>query len=181
MANDYLIYKWKLWFGMFDSRGNGKVYKEDAREEEQLFAKLNHIENAEEKKKVIKDLEAFWDAAVFQGKDGPITEKEFVEAHVQSYRVDKDAFIKKMETCYKTLFGSFDLLHENMITCEEFINGLKAFHHDDITLEKTYFESYHPVDGKIPVKDLVESWVQFVTCNDSTQRDYVKEALENGL
>ncbi|XP_045169270.2 sarcoplasmic calcium-binding protein-like [Mercenaria mercenaria] len=180
MANDYLIYKWTLWFRMFDSKSCGKIAREDAREEEELFAKLNHIE-AERKKEVISAFEEFWEAVVFQKKPGPITEKEFIEAHRQAYRANKDEFIKTITTCYETLFDIFDVSRTKTISCEEFINGLKAFHHDDITLEKTYFESYHPKDGKVPAEELVNSWVKFVTCNDSTQRDYVKEALENGL
>lgn len=130
---------------------------------------------------MINNLEGFWDATVFQGRDGPITEKMFVETHVHAYRVNKEEFIKKMQSCYETLFNSFDVDHENKISYTHFINGMTAFHHDDVTLEKTYFQSYSPVDDKIPVNKLVDAWVQFVTCNDSTQRDYVKEALENGL
>lgn len=33
MANDYLRNKWRLWFKAIDVKGEGKIYREDKKEE----------------------------------------------------------------------------------------------------------------------------------------------------
>lgn len=146
----------------------------------ELFAKLSHLEEGR-KKEVMKIADDIWEEIVFKGRPGPIHEHEFIEVHLEDFKNDKEKFKEKMEECYTKLFDTFDVSREGSITFEEFIHGFKAIHHESITLEKIYFESYKPVDGKVPCKVLVDSWVHFLTCDDSTQRDLVKVALECGL
>lgn len=180
MANDYLVYKWELWFTMFDSKNMGKVYRKDAKEDEELFAKLSHL-SEERKKEVMKIADEVWERIVFQGRAGPVTKQEFIDTHKKEYREDSEKFRKEMEECYTKLFDTFDISREGSVTFEEFIHGFKAIHHENIIIEKVYFDSFGPVDGKVPCKKLVDSWVHFLTCDDSTQRDLVKVALECGL
>lgn len=129
----------------------------------------------------MKASDQLWDDIVFHGKPGPITEQEFVDAHNESFKADKGKFLVDMQNCYTRLVDLVAVSNKGSVNLQEMINALKSIHHENIAAGKQLFESYNPVDGNIPSKVLVDSWVQFTTCEDSSKRDILKEALEAGL
>lgn len=129
----------------------------------------------------MKAADELWDDIVFHGTPGPITEQAFVDAHNNAFKTDKAKFVENMQNCYTRLVDLIDISGEGSVTLQEMINAFKSIHHENIAIDKKFFESYNPVDGKIPSKIFVDSWVQFVTCEDSSKRDLVKEALDAGI
>ncbi|XP_045168946.2 sarcoplasmic calcium-binding protein-like [Mercenaria mercenaria] len=181
MANEYIINKWKLWFRAIDINHKGQILSADVQQEGETFAELSHVD-AEKKKEILANLHKLWNEYVFRGKTGPINEEEFVEMNSQQYEADKAKFQAGLRKCYTALFSDIiDVYHEGFVTEEEFVNIMKACGHENVALDKKFFSFYKPDGGKVPLQVLIDSWVQFTTSDDSSQKDVVKEALEAGI
>ncbi|XP_045202196.2 sarcoplasmic calcium-binding protein-like [Mercenaria mercenaria] len=181
MANDYIIYKWHLWFGAIDINHKGQISAADVQQEGESFSKLSHVD-AERRKEILAKLHKLWNEYVFRGKTGPINEEEFIEMNRHQYEADKAKFQAGMRKCYSSFFSDIiDVYHEGFVTEEEFVNLMKACGHENVALVKMLFSFYNPVGGKVPSQVLVDSWVQFLTSDDSSQNDVVKTALEAGI
>ena len=140
---------------------------------------LNRIEG-EEKKQVIETITKQVNENLFYGKPGPISEEEFVAMQDEDYKADKDKYIEKRRKYFTVLFETMNL-SEGSVTEEVFVNAFRASGHDNIALDKQFFQSYNPVDGKVPLSTFIDSWVQFTTCEDSSKPDIVKAGLETGI
>ncbi|XP_060554903.1 sarcoplasmic calcium-binding protein-like [Ruditapes philippinarum] len=180
MANDYIISKWKLWFRAIDINHKGKISRSDVRQEEDTFATLSHL-NDDRRKQLQVDLDKLWDEVVFRGKSEPINEQEFVALNIRDYTANKQKFVEGIRKAYTALFDLIDVSREGSVSEEEFVNILRACGHDNIALNKKFFNDYNPVDGKIACGVLVDSWVQFTSCDDSSKKDLIKEAFEAGI
>ncbi|XP_053374618.1 sarcoplasmic calcium-binding protein-like [Mercenaria mercenaria] len=179
MANDYLKGKWRLWFSVYDAKHKHQLSKEDVKEKEEKFAILNHLD-AERKKQVIETMNKLLSENVFYGKSGPISEDEFVDMQNEDFKADKDNYVAKRRKYFTTVFNMIDLYGEG-ITEEEFVNAFRAMGHDNVSLDKKFFQDFKLVDGKIPLSVFVDAMVQFTTCEDSSKPDLVKHGLESGV
>lgn len=179
MANDYLKGKWGLWFRMIDARHKSKLSMDDIKENEDRFAIISHLD-AEKKKEIVSKLNKLVNENIFYGKDGPITEQDFIEMQNEDFKADKENYIEKRKNYFTTLFGIIDLTGEG-VTEEEFVNVFRAAGHENVQLDKQFFQRFNPVDGKIPLNVFVDAMVQFTTCEDSTKPDSVKEGIEAGV
>jgi hypothetical protein len=56
-------------------------------------------------------------------------------------------------------------------TTNEFIIAFQAFGHENEKLIRKTFELMNPKDGLIPLKDVVNAWIQFTTCDDPHKKD----------
>ncbi|XP_045168078.2 sarcoplasmic calcium-binding protein-like [Mercenaria mercenaria] len=180
MANEHLISKWRLLFKALDVRHAGRISKEDIKQEEQTFAELHNLD-AERKKEMEEDMDELMKELLFRGRPGPITEQEFIDMNNSEYKADKENFVEKMQKCLAADFANMDVSGKGSLTEDEFIKAFRALGHENITLDKKFFESYHPVNGEVPLELLISSWVEFATSEDSSKQDMVKEALESGL
>jgi Ca2+-binding EF-hand superfamily protein len=126
-------------------------------------------------------LDKWWDEFIFRKRPGPITEQEFVEMQHADYKADKGKYAKWVETSSKTIFDVLDINHDGMINEEEFLIAFRSSGHENVQLDKDFFNSYEPDNGKVPVKKMVDTWVTFVTCEDSSQKDIIKDAFEAGV
>lgn len=179
MANDYLKSKWRQWFGVIDATHKHQITHDDIQEKENRFAIINHLD-AEKRQQIIETIEKLVKENVFYGKPGPITEEEFIEMQNADFSADKDKYIDKRRNYFTTLFSIMKLGNEG-VTEEEFVNAFRAAGHENIALDKQFFRMYNPVDGKVPLSAMIDSWVQFTTCEDSSKPDIVKAGLDSGV
>lgn len=128
-----------------------------------------------------KNLDKLWEDYIFRGRSGAIKEDEFVEMNSKLYAADKAKFQDEMKKVYTSLFSDIiDVTGEGSINEKEYVDILKACGHENIALSKKFFDLYNPVDGKVPLQVMIDSWVQFTSCDDSSKRDIVKEGIEAG-
>ncbi|XP_060590846.1 sarcoplasmic calcium-binding protein-like [Ruditapes philippinarum] len=179
MANDYIINKWKLWFRSIDIKRKGTISRADVKQEEDTLATLSHLDD-DRRKQLQVNLDKIWDDIVFRGKE-PINEQTFVAMNIQDYTTNKQKFVEEVRKAYTAFFNLVDVSGEGSVSEEEFVNMMKACSHNNNALNKKFFEDYNPVDGKIACSVLVDSWVQFTSCDDSSKTDLIKEAIEGGI
>lgn len=99
----------------------------------------------------------------------------------EDFKADKEKFKQRMITCMKTIFDILDISHEGSLTEQEYVIAFRSAGHENITLDTEFFNAYKPVDGKVPVKKICESWVQFTTCEDNSVPDIVRDAFQKGV
>ncbi|XP_060552288.1 sarcoplasmic calcium-binding protein-like [Ruditapes philippinarum] len=179
MANEYLKNKWRMWFGAIDAEHKHKLSHDDITAKENRFVILNHIEG-DQRKQVMATIDKQVNENVFYGKPGPISEDEFVAMQDEDFKADKEQYIAKRRNYFTILFQTMNLSEEG-VTEEVFVNAFRASGHDNIALDKQFYHLYNPVDGKVPLSALIDSWVQFTTCEDSSKPDIVKTGLETGV
>ena len=181
MANDYLIAKWKIWYKSLDVNHDGKISIEDVEESRDKFADLHKLD-PEKGKMVRENFEKWWNEYIFRGKQGEISETEFVSALSNDYVKDKAAFRKHMDKCFDILFDVIDTNKDRSISEDEFLIAFKAYGHENVALDTKFFKAYNPTDGLVPLRQIVDSWICFV-CDDaaSSAGEVVKKAFEAGV
>ncbi|XP_045186875.2 sarcoplasmic calcium-binding protein-like [Mercenaria mercenaria] len=180
MAKEFLINKWRLWFRVLDVKGTGQFSREDEAQDEERYAHLSHL-NPEQKAEVVEALRRLTDEYYFRGKQGPISEQDFVDMNNEDFKADKGKFEERMKKCFETEYKIFDTNGDGMITKDAFQKAYLGCGHDNLERINKFFQSYNPVDDKVPVKTIADSWVLFTTNEDSSVKDVVREALEAGL
>ncbi|XP_045169642.2 sarcoplasmic calcium-binding protein-like [Mercenaria mercenaria] len=179
MANEHLKNKWRMWFGVIDAQHKHRLSHEDITEKENKFAIINHLD-AEKRKQVMDTIDKLVNENVFYGKPGPISEDEFIDMQNEDFKADKESYIAKRRNYFTVLFQTMHLSGEG-VSEEEFVNAFRASGHENIALDKQFFQMYKPEDGLVPLSVLIDSWVQFTTCEDSSKLDIVKTGLESGI
>ncbi|XP_045169138.2 sarcoplasmic calcium-binding protein-like [Mercenaria mercenaria] len=179
MANDYLKRKWGMWFKVIDGQQKHRISHEDMTDIENKFAILSHMD-AEQRKRMQEILDNLVNENVFYGKPGPVSKDEFIEMQNEDFKTDKDNYIAKRRHYFTVLFETMNV-SGNGITEEEFVNTFRSVGHENISLIKQFFHSYNPEEGVLPLSILINSWVQFTTCEDSSKPDIVKAGLESGV
>nr|BAA25310.1 sarcoplasmic calcium-binding protein [Meretrix lusoria] len=180
MANEFLISKWKIWYKSLDVNHDGTISMADVEESRSKFSELHHLD-AEKKDMVMKNFEKWWKEYIFRGKDGEISEQEFVDALNKDFTADKNKFIATMQSCFDILFDVIDTNKDRSISEEEFLIAFKAYGHENVALDTKFFKAYNPKDGLVPLKDIVTSWVDFATSTDASKPSVVKTAFETGV
>jgi hypothetical protein len=74
------------------------------------------------------------------------------------------------------MYDTIDINSDGMINEEEFLNGLRLGGFESVQINKDFFNSYEPENGKIPITKIVDTWVTFLTCEDNSQKDIIKDA-----
>ena len=144
------------------------------------FSELHNLEPA--KGQMVKDNFAkWWNEFVFRGKTGEISEQEFVDALNKDYTSDKTKFISEMTRCFDIFFDVIDTNKDRSISEEEFLVAFKAYGHENVALDTKFFKAYNPTDGLVPLRQIVDSWVDFVTSEDAAKGSIVKTAFESGV
>lgn len=163
-----------------DVKGKGQFSRADEDEDEERYANLCHLD-PDRKKEVVTALKKMTDEYYFRGKPGPITEQEFVDMNNEDFKTDKAKFVERMQKCFETEYTIFDLDGDGFISRDGFLKAYKGCGYENCERIEDLFNAYNPVDEKVPVKSIVDSWVLFATNEESSVKDIVKEALEVGL
>ena len=181
MANDYLVAKWKIWYTSLDVNHDGKISIEDVVESRDKFADLHQLDPAKAKL-VSENFEGWWNTYIFCGKQGEISESDFVGSLSAEYAKDKAAFRQHMDKCFNSLFDVIDTNKDRSISEEEFLIAFKAYGHENVALDTKFFKAYNPEDGLVPLRQIVDSWICFV-CDDAAPSagEVVKTAFEAGV
>jgi hypothetical protein len=143
------------------------------------FSNLNHLSDAE-KKTILNQFGKWWTECVLFGKS-ELTESDFIEGMSNKWETDKNVLRKMMYTCNNMIGNIVDTNNDGSITKEEFEVILKSGGHNNSPLDEKFFEDYHPIDGKVPISVMTDSWVTLLTLEDSTKPDLVKSAIEFGV
>lgn len=178
---DYLTKKWKYWYSYLDVNKDGMISFDDVEDCRKKFAELHGLK--EDKAKTVKvDIENWWNKYIFRSGAGKeLSEKDFLEILTVDYKKDKAKFKKSIEECFTEVFKVIDIDKDRTIDLDEFLYAFRAFGHDDNAILTTVFKSYKATNDKVPMKQLVDSWVQFVCDEDSKKKDVLKEAFEKGM
>lgn len=180
MANDYLKYKWRLWFRAIDAKREGKIHMEDKREEGERFLETSLLDERQ-RTRVQEYLNRMYSDYVFRGKHGHLTEQEFVDMHDRDFKANSHAFIDKMRTCGDLIYGIYDVNGKGALTEEEFITAVTIGSNEHVEQVKAIFHSYNPFGGEISIRVLTEAWVHFSTSEDSSKLDIIKLGLESAV
>lgn len=177
---DFLAHKWKLWYKSLDVNHDGVISYADVEESRSKFTKLHEILG--DKANSIKlDMEKWWLAYILPSKSGEISMQQFIDKNKSEFSADKKAYTDKITKCFNELFDVIDTNKDRSIELSEYIIAFQAFGHENEKLVTKSFELMNPKDGLIPLKDIVNAWIQFVTSEDPHQKDVVKESFEEGV
>jgi len=181
MANDYLVAKWKLWYKSLDVNHDGKISIEDVEESRAKFSDLHKLDT-EKSKQVQENFTTWWNEFVFRGKSGEISEQEFIDALNDDLKKDKAKFQSEMTRCFNIFFDVIDTNKDRSISEEEFLIAFKAYGHENVALDTKFFKAYDPKDDLVSLREIVDSWIDFVTGEDSSKSgSIVKAAFESGV
>ncbi|VDI71995.1 Hypothetical predicted protein [Mytilus galloprovincialis] len=177
---EFLNHKWKLWYKSLDVNHDGKISFADVEESRSKFAELHKLLG--DKASGVKiDMEGWWIKYILQSKDREISLEQFLERCGSEYQADKAKYTAKMTECFNVLFDVIDTNKDRSIELSEYIIAFQAFGHENENLVRKSFELLNPKDGLIPLKDIVNSWIQFTTSDDPHKKDVVKESFEEGV
>lgn len=141
-----------------------------------------HKLDAEKSKQVQDNFTDWWKTYVFRGKEGEISEAEFVTALSNDYSADKAKFKDQMQKCFDLFFDVIDTNKDRSISEDEFLIAFKAYGHENVALDTKFFQAYGPKDGLVSLREIVDSWVDFVTGeSDGGKGSIVKTAFESGV
>ncbi|XP_048756144.2 sarcoplasmic calcium-binding protein-like [Ostrea edulis] len=178
---EYLVAKWKHWYSYLDVNKDGTISFDDVEECRKKFTKL-HALAGEKAKSVEVDIEKWWKTYIFRSSaTDEMSENDFISILSADYKKDKQAFKANIQKCFMEVFDVIDVDKDRTIDLGEFQYAFKAFGHENDDILKTVFESYKSADGKVPIKQVVDTWVQFVTDEDSSKKDILKEAFTKGM
>ena len=160
---------------------DGKISIEDVEESRSKFTDLHKLD-PQKAKMVSENFEKWWNEYIFRGKQGEISEDEFVGTLSNDYAKDKAAFRAHMDKCFDLLFDVIDTNKDRSISEDEFLIAFKAYGHENVALDSKFFLAYKPQDGLVPLRQIVDSWICFV-CDDAAggAGDVVKSAFEGGV
>ncbi|XP_062619305.1 sarcoplasmic calcium-binding protein-like isoform X2 [Saccostrea cucullata] len=175
---DYLTKKWKMWYKSLDVNHDGKISLEDVEESRNKFTELHHL-LGDKADSVKTDMQNWWTTYILNGKDQEISEEQFISNLTTAYNKDKAAFKDQMQKCFDVMFDVIDTNKDRSIELNEFIFAFKAFGHENEELVTKAFKLFN--NELVPLRDIVTAWVQFVTEEDSSKRDVVREAFESGV
>lgn len=141
------------------------------------FVKMSNLDE-DRKKQVVESSKKLWNEFVFHGKDGPVSEEEFIAMTNESFQKDKRKFEENIRSGCNADLRALDQNNEGLLIEEVFLNAYKAggFHNDE--WNKKFFQDLNPVDGKVPFDNLTNAWVQFLVSEDSSKKDVIMEILE---
>ena len=127
------------------------------------------------------DLEGWWNKYIFRGQTGEIDEKQFIDVLNKDYTSDKAKFIATMTECFNNLFDVIDTNKDRSISEEEFLIAFKAYGHENVALDTKFFKAYKPEKDLVPLRQIVDSWIDFATSDNASKESVVKKAFEAGV
>lgn len=134
------------------------------------------------KAEICKALQELTDEYYFGGKQGSITEQEFVDLQNEYYKAGKDSFKERMNKCFELEQSIFDINRDGMMTRDSFVKAYIAMGYENTERINKFFQSFCPnSDDKVPCKVLMDAWVLFTTNEDEGVKDVIRDTLEEGL
>jgi hypothetical protein len=177
---DYLTQKWKLWYKSLDVNHDGTISMADVEESRSKFTNLHHL-LGDKADSVKSDMEKWWNKYILKNESKEVSETDFISDLSGQFTKDKAAFVKEVSDCFNTIFDVIDTNKDRSIEADEFVIAFQAFGHENEQVVRKAFELMGPKDGLIPLRDIVNAWINFVTSDDANKPDPVKQAFESGF
>ncbi|XP_062591107.1 sarcoplasmic calcium-binding protein-like [Saccostrea cucullata] len=174
---DYLTKKWKMWFKSLDVDHDGKISLQDVEESRNKFTDLHHL-LGDKAETVRTDVESWWTTYILKGEH-QLTEGQFLSNLTTIYKQDKVDFKAHIQRCFEMIFDVIDTNKDCSIELKEFIFAFKAFGHENEDLVTKTFKRFDK--ELVPLREMVAAWVQFVTDDDSSNRDIIYEVFQAGV
>lgn len=183
---EYLKKKWSVWFKTLDGDHDGVISTKDRDISTKKFAeirkKLESGDKSGDKRpeNVKFDIEKWWNDYIFRKGPGvSMTKDEFVESLAEAYQKDKAAFRQEMERCFGDIAKFVTENMDRPIQEQEFAFGFKVFGQEDAGQVAKAFQLFTAAYGQPTVQQIVDAWVQFITDDDQSKQDMIKEAFGN--
>lgn len=177
---DYLNQKWKLWYKSLDVNHDGTISMADVEESRSKFTNLHHL-LGDKADSVKAAMEKWWMTYILKTANKEVSEADFLSDLSGQYTKDKAAFLETMTKCFTEIFDVIDTNHDRSIEPDEFVIAFQAFGHENEAIVRKAFDLMGPKDGVIPLRDIANAWINFVTSDDSSKPDPVKQAFESGF
>jgi Ca2+-binding EF-hand superfamily protein len=178
---EYLMTKWKYWYSYLDVNKDGTISFDDVEECRKKFTGLHKLEG-DKAKSVEVDIEKWWKTYIFRSSaKEELSENDFVSILKADYQKNKDEFKASILKCFNEVFDVIDVDKDRTIDLGEFRYAFQAFGHENDAVLETVFKSYKSTNGKVPIRQVVDTWVQFVTEEDSSKPDILKDAFSSGM
>ena len=174
---EYLCQKWKLWYKSLDANHDGIVSMADVEASCRKFINIHHFLD-KEADAVEAAIAKWWMTYILKAPGKEMSEANFLAELTSQYKKDKAAFVDTITKCFTEIFDVFDTNHDRSIEPDEFVIAFQAFGHENEPIVRKAFDLMGPKDGVIPLRDIVNAWINFVTSEDSSKPDPVKQAFE---
>ncbi|CAG2232614.1 sarcoplasmic calcium-binding protein-like isoform X2 [Mytilus edulis] len=177
---EYLNQKWKIWYKSLDVNHDGTISMADVEESRSKFTNLHHL-LGDKAESVRADMEKWWNTYILKNPTKEVSESDFLADLSGQYNKDKAAFVSTISNCFNEIFDVIDTNKDRSIEADEFVIAFQAFGHENEPVVRKAFELMGPKDGLIPLRDIVNAWITFVTSDDASKPDPVKQAFETGF
>lgn len=176
---EFLNSKWKVWYKSLDVNHDGKISIEDVEESRTKFTDLHKL-GGDKSKGVHVDMQKWWDTYIFITPGAEVSEEDFLANLGGQHKKDKAAFVKTMTACFDMIFDVIDTNKDRSIDVNEFVYAFQAFGHENEDVLRKAFAMFKPSSNDdVPLRTVVNAWISFVTCEDSSQADIIKAAFES--
>lgn len=174
---DYLLKKWTAWYGTLDVSHDGCLSFDDAEECQNKFLEVNGI-SGDKATQIKGEIEKWWTTYVLPSKDASVTLEQFLGKQKDEYSADAEGYAKRMTDCFTEIFDVLDVNKDGEMSVDELVNAYKSFGNDNEKLVRQNFAFLEQKNESLPLKDIVNAWVQFTTCNDPSKKDVVRDSLD---
>jgi hypothetical protein len=110
-----------------------------------------------------------------------ITTDDFVKMLKQKYEADRKVFTKMMREFILDWCETMDLNDDYFISKEEFLTNMFACRHNEVSVDDEFFLAFKPVNGRFPVKAMINYFIRFVTETNESTQDIFNNALDSGF
>ncbi|XP_060599517.1 sarcoplasmic calcium-binding protein-like [Ruditapes philippinarum] len=178
-TNDYLIMKWGKWFTLLDFNHDGNLSMDDPTTFEAYY--IAHGNLSDQQLKTMKNkMDKLWKTFVFTNKK-EVSKEDFLSMLKQRYESNTTALIGMMRVFPTDWCEAIDLNGDKFLSKDEFILNFVAETHNNIQTDEKFFYMYHPINERVALDDVIESFVLFVTEPDEAKSDIVLNAIDSGL
>ncbi|XP_060577556.1 uncharacterized protein LOC132734727 [Ruditapes philippinarum] len=178
-ANGHLIDKWGKIFDFDDfshdeilSIEDVKVYGEHYRARCDMTDK--------QIKTFIKEMDRLWKGFFFTNKK-ELSKDDFINLMKQRYESNTTAFIEMVLLFESGWCKLIDLNGDKFLSKDEFIMDFNTGKLSNTKIDETFFYMYQPVNDRIPLDDMIMSFVLFFTEPGKSKPDIVFNGLNIGV
>jgi hypothetical protein len=110
-----------------------------------------------------------------------ITKDDFVEMLKQKYESNKEVFTEMMREYISDWCETMDLNDDYFISKEEFLTNVFASRHNTIAADDELFQAFRPVNGRFPVRTIINYFIRSATDTNESTSDVFQDALDSGF
>ncbi|XP_060556911.1 sarcoplasmic calcium-binding protein-like [Ruditapes philippinarum] len=177
-ANEYLIEKWEKLYTSNDFNHDGVLSMDDIKLFEKFYKDLDYLSD-EHLTEIEKRMDRIW-RSIMLNNTKEITKVDFTEMMKERYEADKSIFIEMIRDYISGWCETMDLNNDSFISKEEFLTDMFASQHNDTAKDDEMFLAFNPVNGRIPVEEIINYFIRFATEKNESTSDIFETAMDTG-